>query len=84
MTSPFSRNDILDDIVTLAVVTMHPDRYIEDDGGHNGHGTAGTWRKAWMAPMSNMDTLAFDWWSPHWAKDDGDPLHCWCTWSWWP
>ena len=34
MTTPFNRNDILDDIVTLAVVTMHPDRYMDDDGGH--------------------------------------------------
>ena len=49
MTTPFSKNDILDDIVTLAVVTMHPDRYMDDDGGHDGHGTDGTWRKPWMA-----------------------------------
>ena len=33
MTTPSSRNDILDDMVTLAVVTMHQERYM-DDGGH--------------------------------------------------
>ena len=36
MTTPFSRNDILDDIVTLAVVTIHPYRYPDDDG-HGSH-----------------------------------------------
>ena len=36
MTTTLSRNNILDDIVTLAVVTMHPDRYADDDG-HGSH-----------------------------------------------
>ena len=42
MTTPFSRNDILDDIVTLAVVAMHPDRYMDDDGGCGARSGAST------------------------------------------
>ena len=33
---------------------------MDDDGGHNGHGTDGIWRKAWMACMKPLMVLDDD------------------------